>query len=74
MPVQPALLRLQEAVEVRATVVVANVLDASSISEDLDAVDEAAGVRRGELQCGRAGVVAHREAQLDGLSIDEVHS
>ena len=52
VPVQPPLLRLQEAVQVRATVVVANVLDASAIGEDFYAVNKAAWVGTGELQRG----------------------
>ena len=74
MSLEPPLLRLQKAVEVRAAVVVRDVLDPGAVREDLDAVDEAAGVRRAELQRGSGGVVAHREAQLDGFRVDEVHA
>ena len=35
-----------------------DVLDAGAVGEDLDAVDEAAGVRAGELQGARGAVVA----------------
>ena len=74
VPVQPPLLVLQEAVEVRAAVVIGDVLDASAVREDLDAVDETARVRRGELQRRRGGGVAHREAELDALAVHEVHA
>ena len=72
VPVQPPLLVLQEAVEVRAAVVIGNVLDAGAVREDLYPVNEARRVRRGELQRRRGGGVAHRKAQLDGLPVHEV--
>ena len=74
VPVQPPLLRLQEAVQIRAAVVVGDVLNAGAVGEDLDAVDEGRRVRRAELQRGRGGVVAHREAELDRLPVHEVHA
>ena len=51
-----------------------DVLDAGAVGEDLDAVDEAAGVRAGELQGARGAVVAHREAELHALAVHEVHA